>query len=74
MNDRTPAPRSLRAKPIRDGDRYIVKNGLGNRLGFIRRHSGHTLWSAVDTTMEKSRDFPTRAAAVKWLDSLPFED
>ncbi len=68
----------------RDGDRYIVSNGLGDRLGFIRRYyrasrvrrgwgSVVARWNAVDTTMAKSRDFPTRAAAIEWLNTLPFQ-
>ena len=65
--------RSLRAKLKRDGDRYIVSNGLGDRLGFVRQYP-HGRWSAVDTYMEKSRDFPTRTAAIEWLDNLPFEE
>lgn len=77
--------RSLRANLQRDGDRYIVRNGLGDRLGFIRRYlpasrirrgrrSVVARWNAVDTTMAKSRDFRTRADAIEWLDNLPFED
>ena len=77
--------RSLRAKLKRDGDRYIVSNGLGDRLGFIRRYyptsrirrgrsSVVSRWNAVYTTMAKSRDFPTRADAIEWLDTLPFDE
>jgi hypothetical protein len=48
----------------RDGDRYIVISA-GERIGFVRRDGAK--WGAVDTYVESSRDFPTRAAAVEWL-------
>jgi hypothetical protein len=63
----------FRAKLKRVGDRYIVSNGLGDRLGFVRQYPNGR-WNAADSYMEKSRDFPTRAAAIEWLDNLPFED
>jgi hypothetical protein len=56
----------------RDGDRYIVFTKFGDdreRLGFVRAATLRS-WNAVDTTMEHSQNFPTRAAAVRWLEAL----
>jgi hypothetical protein len=49
----------------RDGERYIVMCG-DDRVGFVRRVSS-LCWNAIDTTMEKSRDFSTRQIAARWL-------
>jgi len=56
----------------RDHDRYIVYGREGDtgeeRIGFVRK-DGNT-WNAVDTTMEHSQDFRTRAEAIAWLEKL----
>jgi hypothetical protein len=71
---------ATRAWCKRDGDRYIVFTKFGDdreRLGFVRvfnaaTQPGRSLrsWNAVDTTMEHSQNFATRAEAVRWLEAL----
>lgn len=57
-------------------NRYIVygrEGGTGEeRIGFVKRYADG--WNAVDTYMDKSKDFKTRKEAVEWLKSLPFPD
>jgi len=50
---------------LSDNDRYIVMCG-DDRAGFVRKTVAGE-WSAVDTTMEKSKTFRTRRGAGEWL-------
>lgn len=60
----------------RDYNRYVVYGrsaGAGEeRIGFVARDGRG--WNAVDTTMEHSRNFWTRADAVDWLERLAAAD